>query len=329
MLKILVGLALSVSLFGQFKVRWAESCFKNPTSVVCKEHEWAVKPTPPEKTPPSVINNPSFSPTSNPSNTAVVSSNQAAIVPQAAGIDWRFADPMADGLIGFNFGTLTSSPIARWMMTYLGATQGVSAADMEKFYTQLAAVDQAAVSIRKGQFVALLTGRVTQSPIPAAPGVKAILVAENVMLLGNADAVDQALRRIRTNSAPGELAWLAAQRSATSDLWAVGTPALAGQQAVSNGVKRLSLGVSIQDGLTADIAFEFATSPTAAKLRAMQGPIGKASIEGASIHLRMAMEPAELQQKLPEIAAAIGPQLGILLNVGHQPPAQARRAPVR
>ena len=104
----------------------------------------------------------------------------------SGGIDWRFADPLADALAGFNFKDLSASPLARKLVVQLGATAGVSDADMKKKLDGLAGVHQVAISTRDGQIVAVITG-VSVSILPALEaGWKAVPVSADMVLVGHA-----------------------------------------------------------------------------------------------------------------------------------------------
>ena len=48
------------------------------------------------------------------------------------GIDWRFADPLADTLVGLNFSGLAASTLARSLIAQLGASQGLTEVDLQK-----------------------------------------------------------------------------------------------------------------------------------------------------------------------------------------------------
>jgi hypothetical protein len=120
-----------------------------------------------------------------------------------ATIDWRFADPFADALIGFNFGGISASPLARGVVTLLGTKQGLAEADIQKIFDGISDVDQVALSVRNNRVVAMITGHVADSVLPAPEaGMKAVPVSGGVMLIGHADAVDQAMRRIAMKGAP-------------------------------------------------------------------------------------------------------------------------------
>jgi len=90
------------------------------------------------------------------------------------------------------------------MITMLGAKQGLTEADTQKLFDGLSGVDQVAISVHNDRMVAMITGSVADSGLPA-PGLKAMPVSGGVMLIGHADAVDQAMQRIAMKGPPTAL----------------------------------------------------------------------------------------------------------------------------
>src|SRR4051812_4149919 len=139
-------LALAACVYAQRPSR-QDFCFNHPAAAVCPGHDFAIKQPPPAKTSAraaatrSVITTPSSAPA-------------RAIAPAlivVGAIDWRFADPFPDALIGLNFSQLAASPLARNLITQLGTQQGLAAADMEKIFDGLSDVDQVAISVRNSR----------------------------------------------------------------------------------------------------------------------------------------------------------------------------------
>jgi len=214
-----------------------------------------------------------------------------------AAIDWRFADPFADALIGFNFGGISASPIARSLVALLGTKQGLTEADIQKIFDGISDVDQVALSVRNNRVVAMITGHVADSGLPvseAAPeaGMKAVPVSGGVMLIGHADAVDQAMRRIAMKGAPTALMQSAEARQASSEFWALGSARLIGTpQAVSAGVKQFSMTIWIRNRLTSDVSLEFNGVPSPSTLQALRASLGSgATVEGNAVHVRAQLE---------------------------------------
>jgi hypothetical protein len=247
------------------------------------------------------------------------------------GIDWRFADPLADAFAGFNFSGLPASPLARSLIAQLGANHGLTEADLRKILDGLSGVDQVAVSVRDNRFVVMVTGRVTDSTVlvPEA-GLKAVPVSGSAILAGHADAVDQAVQRIAMKGPLAELTRLAVETHAGSEFWAAGPAGIAGPEAVSAGVKRFSLTVSVRNRLTSDVAFEFDGVPGANALQMLQTKLGAATLEGNVVHIRMSMEADEVQQKSGEIAASpLGQRLAVLIKAARYLPVRDTTVPNR
>jgi hypothetical protein len=307
---IALSLVCAASLCGQRRFRWQDYCFNNPGSIVCPGHEYAVKK--PDAASRNVATNPYPSTPANVTPTVIV----------VGGIDWRFADPFADALVGFNFSAMAASPLARGLIAQLGGSQRLTDADMQKIFDGLSGVDQVAVSVRDNRVVAMVSGRVTKSTLLAPEaGLKAVPVSGNAVLAGHANAVDQAVQRIALKGSPADLTLLAEERQSSGELWAVGSADLVGPEAVSAGVKRFSLTVSIRDRVTSDVAFVFNDAPSADSLRQWQTALGAATVGGNVVHFRMSMEADEARQKFTQIAASpIGQRLAAVIGAARYLP---------
>jgi hypothetical protein len=316
-----LGLVWSASLCGQRKFSWQDYCFNHPAAPFCPGHEYAVRPAAPTKHAASgnVVTNPFPSPPPNVTPSVIV----------VGGVDWRFADPFADALIGFNLSGLSASPLARSLITQLGATQGITEADVQKIFDGLAGVDQVALSVRDNRIVALVTGRVTASTLSAPEAdLKAVPVTGNAVLVGHADAVDQAVQRIEMKGPPTEFMRLAEERQASSEFWAIGSAGLIGPQTLSAGMKRFSLTVSIRNRLTSDVAFEFNGVPNANTLEMWQRTLGAATLEGNVAHFRISMDADEVQQKFGQIAPSpLGQRLAALVKAARYLPVHETTVP--
>jgi len=297
-LRIACGLLCAVVLFGQQGRRfsWQEYCFTNPAAITCPGHEYF------KKGPKG---------TSAPGTPGVMS---------PAGIDWHFADPASDALAGFNPASLAAAPLARKAIVQLGAKHGLTEADVQKMFDGLAGVDDVALSIHGDRIVAMLTGQVKGFALPAqAEGLKAVSVSPDAMLVGNADAVDQAMQRIAKGGPPSELMRSAEERQAGNDFWATATAGFVDQQAENVGMRRITLTVSTRNRVTGELALEFNEVPSAATLRTWLPTLGAVMIDSNTVHLRMSMD---------EIASSpVGPRLSALADAARYLPAPGPSAP--
>jgi hypothetical protein len=306
-----VGIVLTASLYGQSRrFSWQNYCFDHPAAVVCPGHEYAVKPQPGAKgaAARTAVNNP-FPPASRPLTPSVI------VI--GGGIDWRFADPFADGIVGLNFSSLSGSPLARDLLVQLGASRGVPEADTRKIFDALSGVGQMAISVRDNHVVGMITGSGMEwAPSVREAGVKIAPVSPTAIVVGHVDAVDQAIQRIAMKSVPSEMTKLADGVLVRGEFWIVGSAALAGPQAVSAGAKRFSAAVSIRNQVTSDVAFEFDRPPDMNTLQEWQKTLGSTTIEGNTIHFVMSMGSDEARRKLGQLAAGpLGPRLMYLLAV--------------
>ena len=319
-------LVLATSLSAQ-KKSWQDACFNNPGAPYCQGHDYAIKKQVPtaDPKPQGVVTNRSMP---SAARTSTTQGGTAALI-NIGGIDWRFADPFPDALIGINFNALSNSPLARSLVTQLGAQQGIAAADMQKIFDSMSDVDQVAISMRANRMVVMITGRVANADLPAPEaGLKVVPVTGNAMLVGHADAVDQAARRIAGPNWPSDLTRDAEARQAASEFWAIGSPALVGPQAAGSGLRKFYMTVSIRNRFISDIAFEFNAIPPAATVRQMQTAMGALTLEGNTAHLRMSMEAAEVQQKFSSIAASpLGQRLSDLIAAAKYMPARDTTVP--
>jgi hypothetical protein len=203
----------------------------------------------------------------------------------------------------------------------LGARQGLTETDVQKIVDRLSGVDQVAISIRDNHVVAMITGHVTESSVaPLEAGLKTAVVSGKSMLLGHADAVDEAVRRLATQDSAADLKQFAEQRHASSEFWVAGFTSFLGPQAASSGVKRFSVAISTRDRLTSDAAFEFDGAPS---LEPSAMWPGEATVEGATVHVRMSVAGDEAQQKFGQIVASpLGQRLAALVAAGRYLPAR-------
>jgi hypothetical protein len=309
-----LGLFCVASLCAQRRFSWQGYCFDHPAAPFCSGHDYAIKPPPKGAAPRDGATNPFVAAPPIVTPTIIV----------IGGTDWRFADPLADTLAGFNVSGLAASPLARNLIAQLGASQGLTEADLRKIFDGLSGVDHVALSIRNNQMVAMVTGNVADSTLPAPEaGWKAVPVSANAMLVGHPEAVDQAAQRIAMKLPLADFTRLAVERQGSNDFWAIGPAALVGPQAVSAGVKRFTLTVSARNRLSSDLAFEFEAAPDADTIEKWQ-----ATLEDNVAHLRMSMEADEVQQGFgPIVASPVGQRLAALVQAARFLPARNTTVP--
>ncbi len=315
-MRLLIAALVWTSCVCAQRFSWQDACFKNPRLPYCMGHDAAVRPSPPEKDngPQRIVKNPG----------SILSApgrgRGSPSVIDVGGIDWRFADPFADALAGFNLTRLAGSPAAIRVISQLGAKQDLSQAEMERIFEGLSGVNEMAISIRDDRTVVMITGRVADSAISdLPPGWKAAPVPGRGILFGVPAAVDLAVQRIATQAPLLDTGRFAEQQQNESEIWAIRSNRLLGQQAMRAGVKQFSLAVSIQDRLLSDQAWELNHAPEAG---AWPANITGAVIEGNLVHVRGAMAIDDVQEKFGVIAAtSLAQDLGTLVKLARYFPA--------
>src|SRR5579884_591379 len=272
-----VAVMASALVCGQHRFSWQEECFKHPAAPYCPGHEYAVKPAPAKKDtgPRRVVSNP-FSTSARSADASIIE-----VASAEDGIDWRFADPEADALMGFHVNTLCASAAGRDVLARVGASLGLGDGELQRALAALSRVDQVAISVSGQQKLILVTGPAADpDSVHLAPGVKAVAVSGSAILIGPADAADRAVQRIRLPLSDDAALPVGKQMQDRSDLWAIGPAALAGPQAVAAGVERVTLALSARDSLTGNLFFEFEGAPGAKALRILREAWGPVSVEG-------------------------------------------------
>ena len=287
----------SLSLFTDSTDRLIALAGRTPASrtLVCRivpATIFAVKRTPPGK-------DGSSSPSStNPLPDIDESETPSVIV--VGGIDWRFADPEADMIAGLKCSKLATSQVARSLITRLGGDSSL--------VDGLSRVQQIAFYVRDSRTVLMAGGSAWNAAHALPPGWKAVPVLGNAILIGDSDAVVQAIQRIEKQGPLQELPGLARQKQAAGDFFAIETARVFGAEAAAAGVKRFSLAASIRDRLTVDAAYEFNDVPDLRTLPVWPATFsGETAINGNVVHLTMSIDADSGEIAASPIGQAFGP----------------------
>lgn len=275
-----------------------------------------MKPTPSKKDggPPSV--------TTNPGASSSMPKNGTPSVVTVGAIDWRFADPNAEGLVGLNFGRTPPSPLALNLISRLAVSHGLTESEGQNMLSAVPGIQQLAVSIRDNHVVCMVTGSVAV-PTSVQPGWKAVPVSGNGILIGDIESVDQALQRFTTGFPSSDLTLAAGHLQANTDLWAVGSGRLLGTDSISTRVKRFSLAASLQDSFISDTTFEFSEEPDPSTLRKWPPAARDARIDGNIVRVRTSIDPDQVQQKFGDVTSSLaGQRLASLVSLMRYLPAR-------
>lgn len=202
--------------------------------------------------------------------------------------------------------------------------------EAQNVFGALSGVNQVALSVRGDKLLLMVTGRPAESILPAPKaGWKAVPLGTSAVLMGNADAVDQASQRLTMDSALGDLPSAAQQRPGDSEFWTAGSAKLAGQEAVSAGVKRFESMASMRDGLASDTIFEFGAAPDPSAIKAWLSALGDAKMEGNAVLVRTTMGADETRRNVSQIGASpLGQRLGAIISSARYLPKRDTEATV-
>jgi hypothetical protein len=297
-----IAMVFATSLYGQYgghRFSWQESCFNHPGLPYCQGNEYAVKPTPPPKNGGKIV------------VTDPVTGKP--VVVSVTGIDWRFADPAADGVAGIDVAKLMASPIAHDLVADWAAMLGFSQPEVEKLFESLLGVDQLAISVRDGKAVVMLTGRATAWRMASGnPDWKSAPGPGGTLLFGDAGSVDQALERLKSQ-APA-----ASGQKVNEPIWAVLSRALLGPQEEKAGVERITVSVAMSDRLSIDSSYELSAP---ADKQAWPASMPGATVDGNGVHWKSSVEAPALEETLARLGSdPAGRSLGALAGVARSLP---------
>jgi hypothetical protein len=212
-----------------------------------------------------------------------------------------------------SFSHLSPSPFARFVLTVLGADQGLKEADMEKIFDAFSGIDQVAFSMRGDRTLMMVTGCGQESKAPVLDAAWKAVPAGAAMLIGPTEAVDEAMQRISGDGPVPELARSAGTRQANGDIWIASSGNIPGMA----GLQRYSVKASMRSRLTSESVFEFKQTPDGNALEALMAGPGVVSLERNAVHVKASVEGDKIQQNLPEIAGSpLGEFLAALDKAG-------------
>ena len=203
--------------------------------------------------------------------------------------DWRFAHPGAELLAGIDVAALRQSQTVRNLLAKLAAEPQIAPAELDKMLAQASGVDQAWLSLRAGDFLLLLQGRLELPPgfVKLPNGMTSYRISNSAVVLGREESVAAAVQRLKGRTSAQASAALPkiAELSGANQLWFIGTAALiqqalkqaqparpgtptAGGRAtpapVTADLTGFSVGMRLRDGYHMDALLKF-SSPAAAR----------------------------------------------------------------
>ena len=239
--------------------------------------------------------------------------------------DWRFAHPHPDMLMAIGVADLRQSSTLQELLARLPEPLQASARDIERQLTQLGELQEAWISVRSEDFLALLQGQLNLPSgfVQLGNRTTSYRITKTSVVIGRQDSVADAVERLSgTRAALSPSARRMNELGAGNDVWVTGTRAPMTIPAVTPLAKDLtgfSFGLALRDGLKLQMNLNSGTTAGARRLleavnknpNRQQSPVNvDMQLENRSVRLSLAVGKAELMKAFGEaLSSPWGQQL--------------------
>ena len=267
-----------------------------------------------------------------------VRSSASPSIIQVGELDWRFAHPHPDLLIGIDLENLMGSELMRTLLRDWAGKLGATPKEQDQMLTGLGDTKRVLISISNQDILAMMIGNIGNLPVgPQAGGLKFTRLSEDTALMGSEGGSFGALTRMKLQALPNPQQDEAKLMARTYDFWAWGkADRLAGLSRGIGGntpVKKIKMGVTFRDGFNFQMILDTPDGASAARLlegmqktspRGMQG-----AVEGNSVRYAMVLDRnAALQRFAGFMTDSMGKQFAPLIAAARQMSAR-QAAPAR
>jgi hypothetical protein len=263
-------------------------------------------------------------------------SSAAPSMIQIGEVDWRFAHPHPDLLIGVDLESLLGSDLMRSLLREWAGKLGATPKEQDKMLEGLGDAKKVLISIVNKDMLAMMVGNVGNLPEAAGPGgLKFTRLSTDTVLMGTESGSFGALTRLKMAALPNPQQDEAKLMARTYDFFVWGrTDRLAGLNGGMRGntpVTKIKMGVSFRDGFNLQMILDTPDGATAARLlEGMQkgAPSGMTgAVEGNSVRYAMVLDrDAALQRFAGFMTDSVGKQFAPLIAAARQ--MSARQAAV-
>jgi hypothetical protein len=243
-------------------------------------------------------------------------------------LDWRFAHPHADLLIGMDLESLLGSELMRTLLRQWAGKLGATPKEQDQMLAGLGDAKRILISIYNKELLAMMVGNIGNLPQgPQAGGLQFTRLSEDTALMGTEGGSFGALTRLKVPPLPNPQQDEAKLMARTYDFWVWGrADRLAGLGAGANGntpVKKIKLGVSFRDGFNLQMILDTPDGASAAHLLAeMQkgAPSGMTgAVEGNSVRYAMVLDRDRALQRFGGFMTdSLGKQFAPLIAAARQ-----------
>jgi hypothetical protein len=254
-------------------------------------------------------------------------SSQPAMV-QVGVLDWRFAHPHPDLLIGMDMENLLESELLRTLLRTWAGKLGVTPEEQEKMLTGLGDVKRVLISVYNRDMLAMMVGNIGNLPQgPQAGGLQFTRLSEDTVLMGSEGGSAGASIRLKVPPLPNPQLEEPKLMARTYDFWVWGRPerlaGLSGGMSGNTPVTKIKMGVSFRDGFNLQMILDTPDGATAARLfegmqkGAPRGMLG--AVEGNSVRYAMVLNrDAALQRMAGFMTDSFGKNFAPLVAAARQ-----------
>ena len=247
---------------------------------------------------------------------------------QIGELDWRFAHPHPDLLIGMDLESLLGSELMCMLLRGWAGKLGATPKEQDQMLAGLGDAKRILISISNRDILAMMVGKIGNLPVgPQAGGLQFTRLSEDTALMGSEAGSLGALTRLKLAALPNPQQDEAKLMARTYDFWVWGrADRFAGLNAASAGntpVKKIKLGVSFRDGFNLQMILDTPDGASATRLLAeMQkgAPSGMTgAVEGTSVRYAMVLDrDRALQRFAGFMTDSLGKQFAPLITAARQ-----------
>ena len=247
---------------------------------------------------------------------------------QVGEVDWRFAHPHPDLLIGVDLESLMGSELMRTLLRDWAGKLGATPKEQDQMLAGLGNTKRVLISILNKDILAMMVGNVGNLPVgPQAGGLQFTRLSEDTALMGSQGGSFGALTRMKLQALPNAQQDEAKLMARTYDFWVWGrADHLAGLGQGMSGntpVKKIKMGVTFREGFNFQMILDTPDSASAARLlEGMQKgtPHGmRGAVEGNSVRYAMVLDrDAALQRFAGFMTDSLGKQFAPLIAAARQ-----------
>jgi hypothetical protein len=263
--------------------------------------------------------------------TAHLRADQPSSPPLSLPAEWSFAHPHAEMLVAIDVAALGQSTILPEMLTRLPEPVLVNAKNFGSQLRQLGEVEQAWLSIRSGDFLGLLQGRLNFPPgfVQLANGMASYRISRTAVVYGRPASVAEAVQRLSRATAPSLVSRRMKALSVGNEISMSGTRTLLTTQSTMpisnyNDLSGFSFGLALRDGLRLQLQLNSDTLAGARRLLATMRKAAtvpdssistNAQLQGTSVRLALAIQRADLLHSLDQaVSSPMGQRLAAMAS---------------